>query len=229
MRRNQRVFSLWPVLGILLIVITSIAACDGEQSTERQSPVDIAGYTTGDKRDLSFTYTGHAQALTNTGEFVKVLYEDAGSIELDGQTYQLAEAHTHNPSKHTIDGKSFALEMHLVHKRESGEIAVVGILYRLGEPDPAIQSIIDAAPKQDETITPTSPMKPSDFLPATHNYYAYTGSLTTPPYTEGVKWHVMSEIAQISEQQVTQLAALTGGGPNNRPIQPLNGRQITTH
>ena len=221
--------NLWPVLGILLITLASITACDSEKSVERQSPVDITEYTTVGAPNLSFAYTNHAKYLTNTGEFVKVIYEDAGGIMLDGQTYQLAEAHTHNPSEHTIDGKSFALEMHLVHKRESGEIAVVGILYRLGDPDPAIQSIIDAAPKQGETITPTSPMDPSDYLPATHNYYAYTGSLTTPPYTEGVKWHVMSEIAQISEQQVTQLAALTGGGTNNRPIQPLNGRQITAH
>ena len=123
----------------------------------------------------------------------------------------LVEAHTHNPSEHTIDGQSFALEMHLVHKRESGEIAVVGILYRLGDPNPSIQSIIDAAPQQGETIKPTSPMQASDFLPETHSYYAYTGSLTTPPYTEAVQWHVMSEIAQVSEEQVTQLAALTGG------------------
>ena len=229
MRRNQSVFNLWPVLGILLIALASIAACNGERAVERQSPIDIAGYTTGGKPDLSFAYTGHAKSLTNTGEFVKVIYEDAGGILLDGHSYQLAEAHTHNPSEHTIDGESFALEMHLVHKRESGEIAVVGILYRLGEPNPAIQSIIDAAPKQDETITPTSPKKPSDFLPATRGYYAYTGSLTTPPYTEGVQWRVLSDIAEVSEEQVTQLAALTGGGTNNRPIQPLNGRQITAH
>ena len=195
----------------------------------QQSPIDIAGYVAGGPPGLSFAYTGQAGSLTNTGEFVKVLYEDAGGITLDGQTYQLAEAHTHNPSEHTIDGLSFALEMHLVHKQESGDIAVVGILYRLGEPNPAIQSIIGAAPKQDGTTEPTSPMKPSDFLPSSHGYYAYTGSLTTPPYTEGVKWHVMSEIAEVSEEQVTQLATLTGGGTNNRPIQPLNNRQITSH
>ena len=178
---------------------------------------------------LSFAYTGHAKYLTNTGEFVKVSYEDAGGILLDGHTYQLTEAHTHNPSEHTLNGESFALEMHLVHKRESGEIAVVGILYRLGEPNPAIQSIIDAAPKQDETIKPTSPIEPSDYLPAGHGYYAYTGSLTTPPYTEGVQWRVLSEIAEVSEEQVTQLATLTSRGTNNRPIQPLNNRQITAH
>ena len=39
----------------------------------------------------------------------------------------------------------------------------------------------------------------------------------------------MSEVAEVSEEQVTQLAALTGGGTNNRTIQPLNGRQITAH
>ena len=39
----------------------------------------------------------------------------------------------------------------------------------------------------------------------------------------------MSEIAEVSPEQVTQLAALTGAGTNNRPIQPLNGRQITAH
>ena len=229
MRRNQRVFSLWPVLGILLITLASVAACDGEQATERQSPVDIAGYTTGNVPALSFEYTGHAKSLTNTGESVKVKYDNGSSIRLDGHTYQLTEAHTHNPSEHTINGESFALEMHLVHKQESGEIAVVGILYRLGEPNPAIQAIIDAAPKQDETITPTSPVKATNYLPAGHDYYAYTGSLTTPPYTEGVQWRVLSDIAEVSEEQVTQLAALTGGGTNNRPIQPLNNRQITAH
>ena len=221
--------NLWDVLGILLITMASVTACDGEQAMEQQSPVDIAGYATDGTPDLSFAYSGHAESLTNTGEFVKVIYENGGGILLDGHTYRLVEAHTHNPSEHTLNGESFALEMHLVHKRESGEIAVVGILYRLGEANPAIQSIIDAAPKQGETIKPTSPMRASDYLPASHGYYAYTGSLTTPPYTEGVKWHVMSEIAEVSEEQVTQPAALTGGGTNNRTIQPLNGREITAH
>ena len=196
----------------------------------QQSPIDITGYATSGAPVLVFGYTVHAKSsLTNTGEFVKVLYEDAGGITLDGHTYQLTEAHTHNPSEHTIDGHSFALEVHLVYKRESGDIAVVGILYHFGEANPAIQAIIDDAPKQGETTEPTSPMKPTNFLPDTHSYYAYNGSLTTPPYTEGVKWLVMSEILEVSEEQVTQLAALTGGGTNNRPIQPLNNRQITAY
>ena len=195
----------------------------------QQSPIDIAGYTTGGAPTLSFDYGGRAEHLTNTGEFVKVNYADAGGILLDGREYKLAEAHTHNPSEHTIDGERFALEMHLVHRREPGEIAVVGILFRAGEPNAAIQAMIDAAPDQGEAAGPVVGMGASGFLPAGRGYYSYTGSLTTPPYTEGVQWRVMSEVLDVSEEQVTQLAALTGGGTNSRPIQPLNGREIKAH
>lgn len=72
-------------------------------------------------------------------------------------------------------------------------------------------------------------MPASDFLPSSHGYYAYTGSLTTPPYTEGVRWRVLSEVLEVSAEQVEQLAALTGGGTNSREIQGLNGRSIISY
>ena len=109
--------------------------------------MDITGYTPGDAPQLSFEYNSSAEYLTNTGEFVKIIYEKGGGILLGDDSYQLVEAHAHNPSEHTIKGQRFALETHLVHRRES-EIAVVGILYRLGEPNAAIQAIIDTAPGQ---------------------------------------------------------------------------------
>ena len=65
------------------------------------------------------------------------------------------------------------------------------------------------------------------FLPEKIGYYGYSGSLTTPPCSEGVEWRVLSEIQEVSEEQVAQLAALTGGGANNRPVQPLGDRMIT--
>lgn len=196
---------------------------------EQQSPVDIVGYTTGAKSALSFEYGGQADHLANTGEFVKVNYDDGGGIVLDVGAYQLAEAHTHNPSEHTIDGERFALEMHLVHRTESGDIAVVGVLFREGEPNSAIQALIDAAPSREGATSPVSGMAASDFLPANRGYYSYMGSLTTPPYTEGVRWHVMSEALEVSAEQVTQLASLQGGGTNSRPLQPLNDREIKAH
>lgn len=194
----------------------------------QQSPVDITGYTAGDAPRLSFDYGRGAKYLSNTGEFVKVHYEDGGGIRLGADAYQLVEAHFHNPSEHTIEGRRYALETHLVHSRES-EIAVVGVLYRLGDPNPAIQAVIEAAPGLGESDAPTSGFPASDFLPDSRGYYGYMGSLTTPPYTEGVRWHVMSEVLEVSEEQVERLAALTGGGENSREIQPLHGRMIRAY
>lgn len=199
------------------------------RTNAQQSPVDIAGYAPGGEPELSFAYDGAADHLTNTGEFVKVIYENGGGIRLGDSAYNLVEAHFHTPAEHTLEGQHFALETHLVHRSESGAIAVVGILYRLGRPNAAIQAILDAAPGLGDADVPTSDISASDFLPANRAYYAYTGSLTTPPYTEGVRWHVMSEPLEVSEEQVAQLSALTGGAPNNRELQPLNGREIRLH
>ena len=193
----------------------------------RQSPVDIAGDIAEGAPNLEFAYNDVANLVTNTGDFIKVKYEEGGGIQLNGRMYKLSEIHAHNPGEHTIDGERFALETHLVHTRDSGEIAVVGILYRFGDANSAIQSIIANAPGRDEyDAKPHSPVTPGELIPTDSGYYAYSGSLTTPPYTEGVQWIVMSDAQEVSEEQVTRLAALTGGGTNSRAIQPLNGRQI---
>lgn len=194
-----------------------------------QSPVDIVGYSIGGAPVVEFAYGGSANRIVNDGDFVRVKYADGGGIRIDGREYELIEAHTHNPSEHTLNGESFDLEMHLVHKRGDGEIAVVSVLYRLGDANPAMQQIIDAAPAQGEAdAAPAAALQAADYLPSGSGYYAYDGSLTTPPYTEGVQWIVMADALQVSKAQALRLAALTGGVPNNRPTQPLNGRNITT-
>ncbi len=199
-----------------------------EQVGGQQSPIDISGYVSGGVPELSFEYGGNAECLTNTGEFVKALYEDGGGIRLGDEAYQVVEAHFHNPSEHTVEGQRFALETHLVHRRES-EIAVVGVLYRLGAANAAIQAVIEAAPGQGEDDVPVSGMPASDFLPSGRGYYGYMGSLTTPPYTEGVRWHVLSDVLEVSAEQVERLAALTGGEENSREVQGLEGRRIASY
>ena len=53
---------------------------------------------------------------------------------------------------------------------------------------------------------------------------AHTGSLTTPPCTEGVTWFVLKSPAPISKGEV---AAFAKKYPHNaRPVQPLNGRMV---
>ncbi|TAF02105.1 MAG: carbonate dehydratase, partial [Nostocales cyanobacterium] len=50
---------------------------------------------------------------------------------------------------------------------------------------------------------------------------------TTPPCSENVKWNVLIEPIQVSEQQIEAFQSLYQ--VNARPVQPINGRRIEFH
>jgi carbonic anhydrase len=67
--------------------------------------------------------------------------------------------------------------------------------------------------------------------PAASAVWRYTGSLTTPPCTEGVHWFVLATPVELSHGQIeilksAELEAAPDGIGNNRPVQPLNGRRV---
>lgn len=202
-----------------------------------QSPIDIATEavdSSGDPPRLSFAYRDEAVRTINTGLFVKVKYEEdkssiaKSSIAIGEREYRLIEIHPHTPGEHTVDSQGFPMEMHLVHRGAQSQLAVVGILFRLGEANPAVQQFIDSVPiRPGEDCCPSERFSAVDMLPSENSYYGYRGSLTTPPCTEGVRWLVMSEIQEASQEQAEQISELTGGIENNRPVQPLGDRTVT--
>lgn len=219
---------------------------------KEQSPVDIAGVTEGEPAEIAFDYANDGERIVNTGLSVRREHAGESRMRLGEREFTLLQTHSHNPSEHTVDGQSFPLEVHLVHQDAAGNLAVVGVLFRLGAPNPAVQAMIDAAPQAGEPDTQLSAQTNSasllpvaslggglnastrfdqtnsaSLLPADTSYYTYMGSLTTPPCTEGVEWIVMTEVLEVSKEQVDQLSALTGGTPINRPVQPLGDRSIT--
>lgn len=67
----------------------------------------------------------------------------------------------------------------------------------------------------------------SSVLPdlSTAEFYMYSGSLTTPPCTEGILWIVSAENCPVSETDVATIANLQGG-PNVRGVQERNDRVV---
>lgn len=197
------------------------AACaNGKQ----QSPVDITGYVTGDLGPISLAF-GEAEAkLHNDGRQVGAEYGSGNVSTLGGRKYRLNSAHFHSPSEHTVDGRSFSAELHLVHADTRGNLAVVGVLFDLGQPNPFLQTILDAAPSLGESSNARILLPAA--LPSELSYYRYDGSKTTPPCDEPVDWYVLRSTMTVSQGQVEAMQALSGG-PNNRPVQPLGGRVIT--
>ena len=194
----------------------------------RQSPIDITGYRQGDTVPLVFSYTGDAAAVRNDGMFVHVDYPAGNTLTVDGSSYTLKSAHFHAPSEHLVDGNGYAVELHLVHADTGGGLAVVGLLFGLGEPSPILEEILEAAPPPGGTAVGGFVLNAAGYLPAGRSYYRYQGSKTTPPCDEPVDWYLIQQAQTISPGQANHLLELAGG-PNNRPIQPTNNRPITTH
>ncbi|MCY4616135.1 MAG: carbonic anhydrase family protein [Chloroflexi bacterium] len=190
-----------------------------------QSPVDIAGHVEGALEPLVFSYATPANVARTSGPFIYADYPAGNTLVSAGHTYGLVQMHMHAPSEHTVAGEQFAAELHLVHADEAGALAVVGLLFALGEASEGIQAFLDAAPPSGETAEGVA-IDPGTYVPADAACYRYDGSLTTPPCSEGVAWHVLRETRTVSQAQVDALVEI-GGGPTNRPVQPLHGRAIT--
>ncbi|KAG2489797.1 hypothetical protein HYH03_011746 [Edaphochlamys debaryana] len=124
-----------------------------------------------------------------------------------------AQFHFHAVSEHLVSGKYYPLEMHIVHKITNGLPAcaagcfsVTGILFELhnGDDNPLLEAIWAAMPERAGVINylPEGAEIPlGDLLPKTRDYVAYEGSLTTPPCTEGLLWHVFTKVQKISRRQ----------------------------
>lgn len=67
----------------------------------------------------------------------------------------------------------------------------------------------------------------SALLPRERDSFRYAGSLTTPPFTEGVEWIVLSDPITMSERQIDAFRELFEEG-NSREVQPLNGRVVSS-
>ncbi|KAJ6708347.1 BIFUNCTIONAL MONODEHYDROASCORBATE REDUCTASE AND CARBONIC ANHYDRASE NECTARIN-3 [Salix viminalis] len=165
-----------------------------------QSPIDLL-----DERvdvvshlgRLSRSYRPGNATLRNRGHDMMLKWErGAGTIQINGTEYILNQCHWHSPSEHTINGKKFALEAHMVHESLDGKVAVVGIMYKIGRPDSFLSSLtkqlqsVAGSYEQDKVV---GVVDPRNIKIGSRKYYRYIGSLTIPPCTENVLWTMVKK------------------------------------
>lgn len=122
---------------------------------------------------------------------------EAGSININGTEYALQQLHWHSPSEHSIDGRKFAMELHMVHKSCEDMYAVVSMMYKIGEPNSFLAEIeesIDAIKKIDDGEEEIGIIDAGHVKRGTQKYYRYIGSLTTPPCSESVVWIIVKKV-----------------------------------
>ncbi|XP_072000944.1 carbonic anhydrase 15-like [Engystomops pustulosus] len=239
-------------------------SCGGDH----QSPINIEKMKAKrDSRLESITFQGYDQAppgqwkLMNDGHSVLLSLSGDMYISEAGlpNKYKALQFHFHwgspnkDGSEHTVDGKQFPLELHIVHmntkfnsiteaKKDPQGLAVLGILITVGETENSNYSTLVAAMKNvslegDSTVVSTFPLE--KLLPPQNQlsrYYRYQGSLTTPDCSEAVIWTVFEHPISISRTQhqiLTDTAYFSAQGEvllkmtdNFRPPQPLKSRKV---
>lgn len=193
---------------------------------KNQSPVDLKGALTAKLAPLSFKYQSQAKEVLNNGHTVQVTYQPGSILSVDSHDYQLKQFHFHAPSENLLNGKQFPLEVHFVHADEAGNLAVIGVFFEQGAANAALAKLGKDLPAHagDDHDLDVS-VSATDLMPQSREYYRFSGSLTTPPCSEGVNWLVLKHPITASKQQIEQLHAAMGHD-NARPVQPLNARVI---
>jgi len=194
-------------------------------SGQRQSPIDIRDGLPLDLEPVDFSYRPGFFSVTDNGHTVNVQVGAGNAIEVGARRYELTGFHFHMPGEERVDGRSFAMSVHLVHRDAQGRLAVVALVAEEGPEHPAVQTVWNHLPlERGEFVAAAMEFDPSALLPKRRGYVTYMGSLTTPPCTEGVLWIVMQQPIQVSPQQLAIFARLHP--MNARPVQPLNDRVI---
>jgi carbonic anhydrase len=200
----------------------AFASCANGRS---QSPINITGAKAADLPALKFDYNAVPLSIIDNGHTVMVNYAFGSTLTVGGKVYKLTQFHFHHPSEEHINGEKFDMVAHLVHVGAEGHLAVVAVLFKTGAANPLVETLWKNIPPE-KIVTPPDDVSVNvkDLLPEDFGYYTFSGSLTTPPCTEGVTWYVLKTTSSLSPQQLVSFAKLYPA--NNRPIQPTYQREI---
>lgn len=198
---------------------------------KNQSPINFPPsnqVTRANLQNIQFNYQNSPLEVVNNGHTIQANYAPGSTITIEGQTFQLLQFHFHSQSEHQLVNKSFPLEAHLVHADSQGNLAVVGVFFHQGRANPLIDQVWQQMPPaKGKKSDPSQSINAIKLLPNNRNYIRYNGSLTTPPCSEGVKWMVIINQMEASQEQIEKFRHVLHHD-NNRPVQPINARPILT-
>ena len=206
---------------------------------EAQSPINITTNNTTFEKTLPpmlFTLNSDTElkvinngspGVDKTAVRANLVDPGAGSVTVDGDTYRLSQFHFHAPAEHLENGYKFPMEMHLVFADAQNHLLVVGRWVEEGKFNQALDPIFSHIPQTTSDTLTVDHFNLNSLLPDRLTSFRYDGSLTTPPFSEGVKWIDLAEPMDMSAAQINAFSSLFPNG-DAREVQALNGRTILT-
>jgi carbonic anhydrase len=221
-----------PALGPVGPAFWSTIAPEGNDPFE--SPINLTGKTINLDSVLSVNYTPAVPThIINNSHQIQAQYPSTATdnVVVGGTPYNLTNFHYHVTAENTVNGKYYPMEEHFVNTSASGGETVVAVFLKLGAHNSALDPVLNAASasltKPNSSTKITTPIDFAGLLPTNHQGWFFQGSLTTPPLSQPVNWFVYSTPITLDSAQLGQYEMVAGASgflPNNRPIQPTDGR-----
>ena len=195
-----------------------------------QSPINIVSSQVIEDKKIGgkqIYYMPTTFTLHNNGHTIQAnAITEKNRLVIEGKEYKLAQFHFHTPSEHQFNSQNYDMEIHFVHKDESGKLAVLGVMIQEGRENEVLATVWDGLPNEanEKGSSEKYLIDLQALLPQNQTSFHYEGSLTTPPCTEEVKWIVFEQPIEMSKQQIKAFQQIFAN--NHRPIQPLNEREI---
>lgn len=194
---------------------------------QEQSPINLSSAAPmAEVPDLTLHYRPLNGGLVNNGHTLQFNPgEVAATLSLGAESYAFAQFHFHAPAEHMLDRRAYPAELHFVHRNAGGQLAVVGVFIEEGAENAALAALLQHAPaRSGDEFAEHLNVNLMALLPPDRAYFAYAGSLTTPPCSEGVRWNVLRTPITASMAQIAALREALGS--SSRHPQPINGRTV---
>ena len=192
-------------------------ACD---AGNMQSPIDLDLANTRGEIEFASSYEETIGELKTGPSKVQVDVAPGMGMISGQHLFGLVQFHFHTPSEHRLHGRRYPLTVHLVHGTATGDFAVLGVMFEEGDENPALAKILAGIDGGSKNVA----VDVRELVPENIDVYRYMGSLTTPPCTEGVNWHVADQVLKASPAQLAAFERMLG--KSARSMQPLNNRLV---
>lgn len=217
----------------------------------KQSPVNIETTKTRLEHGHAFKLSescklasGGKYTVENTGHTYNVVLLGDTPCKMtksDGSEWKMLQMHHHTRSEHTINGVAYPLTAHIVFQntKDDKKLSVIGVImspFSVNEVAAAsfTDEVLENVPHTKNQKIERTASKAFDLGMGLSgkSYFAYSGSLTTPPCSEVVAWVVTSRVAKIKQatydkyRNNTKYDFKESGMINHRPVQAINSREI---
>jgi len=208
-----------------------------------ESAINITGQTVNLSKYLSIHYVAtkqYTQKVTssNAGSPGYQLQATGFAVEntmrVNRTDFELKNIHFHEATENIVNGSPpGVMEVHFVNESAAGGEAVLALFIKVGRNNPTLGrffgglSTLSTAGGSTQSGNDIGLISFRDLLPKKLDGWFYSGSLTTPPLSTPVSFFVLAtpiEMSLSQFQQYQSFATSAGFFPNNRPIQPLDGR-----